>query len=89
MSEKPFHDLGVVATLGELGDGALVNEKGLASMLGCNPVTIRRAVRRGELPPSVKMFGKPTWTVGVIVRHIERRLAKVATEAKIMSEQRT
>ena len=89
MNEKPFHDLGIVAELGQLGGGALVSEKGLAAMLGCHPMTIRRAIRRGELPQPVKMLGKPTWTVGAIVRHVERRLEQAAKEAQILAEQRT
>ena len=84
-----FHSTGLAPALGRLGGGTLVSEKGLATLLGCHPVTIRRAVRRGELPPAVKVLGKPTWTVGAIVRHVEARLAKAAEEADILSQNRT
>ena len=41
----------------------------------------------GWLP--VKMFGKPTWTVGAIVRHVEARLEEAAREARILALNRT
>lgn len=89
-SRTDKHSLpGIVAILGELGPGALVTEKGLAGLLGCHPVSVGRAVKRGELPVPVKMFGKRTWTVGAIVRHIEERLAKAAKEASILARNGT
>ena len=79
---------GIVAVLGELGAGALVSETGLAELLGCHRVSVQRAVKRGELPPPVRLMGRPTWTVGAIVRHVEARLAKAAEEADILSQNR-
>ena len=67
---------GVHERLGSLPAGALVTEDGLAVLLGkgCRE-SIKRAVARGELPQPVKLMGKNTWTVGVIIEHIEDRLA--------------
>lgn len=71
---EPGDMTGVCAALGELGDGAVITEKGLAEMFGRHPMTIKRAVARGELPPPVRLFGTPVWTAGVIVKHLQSRL---------------
>lgn len=73
---------GVVTELGAIPSGSLVTEKGLAEMLGRSQDSIKGAVRRGELPAPVRMFGKPTWTAGAIVQHIERRLEEAARDAQ-------
>ena len=73
--------LDVCRELGDLPAGALVTEAGLAKMLHKHPESIRRAVERGELPRPARLMGKPTWTVGAIVRHIEARLNAEAKEA--------
>lgn len=69
---------GICGELGVLDEGALVFESGLARMLGKHVVSVKRAVERGELPPPTRLMGKPVWTVGVIRRHIEERLAAEA-----------
>ena len=79
---------GVYPILGALGHGALVTEEGLAKIFGCCRRSIRRAVCRGELPPPVRLMGKPTWTAGAIVRHFDRRLADAEEQAKIMAKHR-
>ncbi len=70
----------VIAELGELGEGAWITEKGLADLLQCHTASVKRAVERGELPPPVRVMGKPTWTAGVLRRHMEGRLADAAKE---------
>jgi len=77
---------GVYAILGQLGPGALVTEEGLATILGKHPVSIRRAVERGELPEPTRLMGKRIWTVGAILRHIEKRLEVAGKERDILSE---
>jgi hypothetical protein len=62
------------AVLSRLGPDTIITEAYLASLRECNPVTIKRAVGRGELPVPVRLFGEPTWTVGAIVKHVEARL---------------
>ncbi len=73
---------GVCAKIGALPPGALVTEKGLATMMGKSAKSIRRAVARGELPPPVRLMGQLSWTAGAIVRHIEKRLEVAAREAE-------
>lgn len=73
---------GIVAALGDLQPGSLVTLRGLARMLGRSEDSIQRAVRRGELPPPVRVLGKRAWTAGSVVRHIEARLAQAAAEAE-------
>lgn len=76
----------VCRELGELNEGALIFEAGLAQMLGKHVVSIKRAVERGELPPPTRLMGKLVWTAGVIRRHIEDRLAAEARYRAKMDE---
>ena len=73
---------GIVRELGELPSGAVITEAGLARMLGRHPVTIKRAVRRGELPPPTRLLGTPVWLAGAIIGHIQKRLDAAAKEAE-------
>ena len=75
------HD-GIVRELGELGEGAIITEKALARLFDKHPDSIKRAVQRKELPQPVKLMGKPSWTAGSIVKHIEQRLHEAAQEAE-------
>ncbi len=77
---------GIVAELGALGPGALVFESGLARMLGRHPVSIKRAVERGELPPPVRLLGQLVWLVETIIEFLRMRLAEAAKEAKKREE---
>lgn len=77
---------GVVEALAELPSGAIVDEKALAEMFGHHPATVKRAVQRGELPEPVRMFGKPCWTAGAILTHIESRLTAAGQEAQKETE---
>jgi len=73
---------GICPELGALPQGALITERGLAGLLGRAAKSIRRAVRRGELPPPVRILGELRWTVGAILRHVENRLENAAREAE-------
>ena len=73
---------GVVKELGELGAGAIITENGLARLLDRHPTSIKRAVSRGELPPSTRLLGGPVWTAGAIIAHIEKRLEAAAKEGE-------
>ena len=73
---------GICAELGALPQGALITERGLAALLGKAAKSIRRAAGRGELPPPVRILGELRWTVGTILRHIEKRLENAAREAE-------
>ncbi|MEW6357952.1 MAG: hypothetical protein AB1696_16585 [Planctomycetota bacterium] len=71
---------GIIRELGELGAGALVTEAGLARLLGRHPVSVKRAVSRGELPPPIRLCGGPVWLAGAIVEHLQRRMDEAAKE---------
>jgi len=71
---------GVIAELGERGPGAIITEAALAKLLDRHPANIKRAVKRGELPPAVRLLGKPVWTVAAIVAHLTKRLEDAAKE---------
>ena len=73
---------GIVKDLGELPPETILTEEDLARMFNRHPVSIKRAVARGELPPSVRMFGKPCWKVGVILDHIGARLEAAKRDAE-------
>ena len=75
---------GIVAQLGELGSGAVITEEALGRLFSRHPTSVKRAVERSELPPPCRLFGQNTWTVGVLVAHIERRLAQAAREVEQM-----
>jgi len=77
---------GIIAELGELGPGALVTEEGLACLFDRHPASIKRAVRRRELPPPCRLLGGNIWTAGVLVRHFEKRLEEAAKEAERMAQ---
>jgi len=71
---------GISSELGTLPSNTLITEKALAKLLGRTVKSIKRAVARGELPPPVRILGESRWTVGTIVRHVEKRLEAAALE---------
>ena len=73
---------GIVKDLGELPSGAIVREEDLARIFNKHPVSIKRAVERGELPRPVRLFGKPCWTAAAILGHVEARLEAAKREAE-------
>lgn len=75
---------GVCTALSDLGENALITQKALAEALGRSESSVRRAIGRGELPPPVRVAGAFRWTVGVVVRHVEKRLADAARRADRM-----
>lgn len=77
---------GVLRDLGQMEPSTIIREKALAEMFGCHPVTIKRTVARGELPPPVRLNGKPCWTVRSIIEHIEERLRAAKTAAAAEAE---
>ena len=72
---------GIVRELGDLPPGAILEEEAVARMFGRHAASVKRAVERGELPPPVRMFGKPCWTAGAILAHVEARLEAAKREA--------
>ncbi len=72
----------IVKDLGELPPGAILEEAALGRIFRRHAVSIKRAVERGELPPPVRMFGKPCWTAGAILAHLEDRLEAAKRESE-------
>jgi hypothetical protein len=57
---------------------SLVTKEDLAQLFQRHPVSIQRAVERGELPPPIMLLGKHYWTVDILARHFEKRLETAA-----------
>ena len=74
--------MGIVSELGRLGPGSIITETALAKLLGRHPISIKRAVGRGELPQPIRLMGKPVWTAEAILKHLEKRLADAAKEVE-------
>ena len=72
----------VVLEIGQLPAGAIIMEEDLARIFGRHPVSVKRAVARGELPPPARLFGKPSWTAGAILAHLEGRLEAAKRDAE-------
>ena len=77
--EQPL-EFGIVKELGELPAEAVISEQGLAKIFDRHRVSIKRAVERGELPPSIRLFGEPVWTVKALREHLAERLAEAKKE---------
>jgi hypothetical protein len=80
---------GIIQEMGRLGPNAIIFEVGLARLFGKHPISVKRAVARGELPPPARLMGKPCWTAGAIIRHVESKLEAAAKEAAILAQHRT
>lgn len=77
---------GVIAALGELKPASIITEDGLARLFQRHVVSVKRAIKRGELPPPCPLFGAKVWTVGAITRYIESRLEHAAQEIERESQ---
>jgi hypothetical protein len=64
----------IVEALGTLPAGAIITEPGLAGIFKRCTASVKAAIDRGELPRPVRMFGKPVWTAGAVLKHLEGRL---------------
>ena len=72
---------GVIA-LGDRKDGDLISEYGLADLCNRSVSSVKRAVKKGELPEPVELFGNRVWTVGSIRTYIGQRIAEAQDERK-------
>lgn len=73
---------GIVKALGELPPGAILAEEDVARIFRRHSVSVKRAVERGELPPPVRLFGRPCWTASAILAHLDARLEAAKREAE-------
>ncbi len=80
--DRTMDDTGVITVLAEMPADTLIDEVRLARIFNRHPVSIKRAIQRGELPPGVRLLGKPTWTAGVVLDHMRRRLDKAKENAE-------
>ena len=72
----------VVTALAELPPDAHLDAEALANILGRCKKSIQRAVRRGELPPPIKLMGKHVWLVRTILEHMKTRQEAAVKWAK-------
>ncbi len=79
---KPTDHNGIIATLAELPPEAIIDEAGLARIFNRHPVSIKRAIRRGELPAGVRLFGRQSWTAKAVLDHLNRRLEEAKRNAE-------
>ena len=79
---KTTDQSGIIAALAELPPEAIIDEAGLARIFNRHPVSIKRAIARGELPRGVRLFGKPTWTARAVLDHLNRRLEEAKKDAE-------
>jgi len=80
--EDTRSNLGIIRQLGELPPDTVLSEAALAKLFHRHRISIKRAVERGELPPSVRLFGEPVWTVQTLRDHMNRRLEAAKREAE-------
>ncbi len=74
--------MGIIKELGELPPDAVISEEALARIFSRHRVSIKRAIERRELPPSVRLFGEPIWTVRALREHLSKRLEAARKEAE-------
>ncbi len=79
---KTADPAGIIKTLAEMPPDALIDETSLAGIFHRHPVSIKRAIVRGELPRGVRLFGKPTWTARAVLEHLNRRLEEAKKDAE-------
>lgn len=72
----------VLRGLAELPPGALLDEAGLAVALGVTARSVRRAVRRFEIPPGLLLGGRRQWLVGRVRAWLDARAAKAEATAE-------
>jgi hypothetical protein len=82
MDEEKNNSIGVIRELGELSPDTVLSEQALAKIFDRHRVSIKRAVERGELPPSVRLFGEPVWTVKALRDHLGKRLDQAKKESE-------
>ena len=82
MDTEQSNDLGIIRELGDLPAEAVVSEQALAKIFDRHRVSIKRAVERGELPPSIRLFGEPVWTVKALRNHLAERLDAARKESE-------
>ena len=70
---QPLEPGSVITRLAELPPEAHLDIAALARILGRHRKSVERAVRRGELPPPIRLFGQGVWLVGYVLKHFQQR----------------
>jgi hypothetical protein len=60
----------------------LLNTQDLQALFEVCDETIHNAVKRGDLPPPVKLFGRHYWSWASIQEHIDQRLLAAREQAE-------
>ena len=76
------NNMGTIRELGDLPADAVVSEQALAKIFDRHRVSIKRAVEGGELPPSIRLFGEPVWTVQALRDHLAKRVDTARKESE-------
>jgi len=79
---------GAFVDLARLPEATVLTLGELARLLGKHPVSIKRAVDRGELPEPVRLMGKSIWTVRVLIEYIEKRLHDSSASMDVFKKHR-
>ena len=82
MNAEKNSNVGIIKELGDLAPDTVLSEEALAKIFDRHRVSIKRAVERGELPPSVRLFGEPCWTIRALREHMAKRLEAAKKEAR-------
>ena len=73
-SQEAGPGLDLMTTLAILPKDAIISEQQFAQLFRRHITSVKRAIQRGELPPSVPLLNEQVWTVGVILAHLNARL---------------
>ena len=74
--------IGIILELGDLPAETVISEQALAKIFNRHRVSIKRAIERGELPPSIRLFGEPVWTIKAIQEHLSERLEQAKKDSE-------
>jgi len=77
-----------VASIPPLALLRLLTTQDLETMFSICDETVSNAVKRGELPPPVKLFGRNIWSVEAIQQHLAQRLEAARVQAEREQAQR-
>ena len=81
--EPPAPGAGMlVDVLARLPDKSILDETRLAGILAVSGRTVRRMVKRGELPPAVPLGGRSVWLAGRVLGYLERQAERAEREAE-------
>lgn len=73
-SQNVGPDVEIMTALAMLPRDAIISEQQFARLFRRHITSVKRAIQRGELPPSVSLLNEQVWTVGFILAHLNARL---------------